>query len=165
MIEYGKIRRRDDHAGRDADSLSRRALQEFTRRTCGVPPESLATSGLRGVLPVLASRFAQQGRRVDLVVAPVPCLSAEGERLVYLTVAEALSNWAQHSGASVCRVRVGPLEQRIWVSVWDDGIGGAHLAARRALDTLAQSLRSRGDRLDLRSPYGGPTALTVSLAG
>jgi signal transduction histidine kinase len=47
--------------------------------------------------------------------------------------------------------------------VWDDGAGGAVLMPGGGLAGLADRVRTVDGRVEIDSPAGGPTAVTVSL--
>jgi signal transduction histidine kinase len=49
------------------------------------------------------------------------------------------------------------------VRVSDDGSGGARLEARSGLAGLADRVRTVDGRLQVSSPSGGPTVITVEL--
>jgi signal transduction histidine kinase len=49
------------------------------------------------------------------------------------------------------------------VRVSDDGAGGARLEARGGLAGLAERIRTVDGRLQVSSPSGGPTVVTVEL--
>jgi signal transduction histidine kinase len=49
------------------------------------------------------------------------------------------------------------------VRVTDDGIGGARVEAHGGLAGLAERIRTVDGRLQLSSPPGGPTMITVEL--
>ena len=49
------------------------------------------------------------------------------------------------------------------LSVGDDGVGGADPARGSGLSGLAQRVRTVDGRLQLASPPGGPTRITVRL--
>jgi signal transduction histidine kinase len=97
---------------------------------------------------------------VDLPRRPSPTVEAIG----YFVVAEGLTNVARHSGASTASVEVrrdddGPL----WITISDDGSGGADPAGGTGLHGLADRVSGVDGQLRIDSPLGGPTVLTVEL--
>ena len=60
---------------------------------------------------------------------------------------------------TVTQVGGGPLQLR----VTDDGCGGARLIGGGGLSGLSQRVRTVDGSLDVASPVGGPTAVTVTL--
>jgi signal transduction histidine kinase len=82
-------------------------------------------------------------------------------------VAELLANVAQHAQAS--RASVSCAQQGTWLRlvVRDDGHGGAQLStigsSSSGLAGLTDRVRAVDGRLNLVSPVGGPTVVTVDL--
>jgi signal transduction histidine kinase len=82
---------------------------------------------------------------------------------VYFTVAELLTNVARHAGAS--RAWVDLREDGPWLrlAVRDDGRGGADPSpSGTGLSGLARRAVALDGTLDIDSPPGGPTAVTVT---
>ncbi|BCY11875.1 sensor histidine kinase [Actinoplanes sp. L3-i22] len=140
-------------AHRDAKA----ALVELRDLVRGIHPPIL-DSGLDVALATLAARSSMQ---VDLTVAidyrPAPAV----ETIAYFCVAELLTNVAKHSGASRAVVDVEQVGGRLWLRVTDHGRGGAQ--PRGGLAGLADRVRTVDGRLDISSPAGGPTVVTVEL--
>ncbi len=86
-------------------------------------------------------------------------------------VAEALTNIAKHAGASqaVVTVRLDDFTQQLYVSVFDDGRGGARVALDgddtdgTGLRGLAERVRAAGGTFTVSSPTTGPTIVTAVL--
>ncbi len=78
-------------------------------------------------------------------------------------VAEALTNVAKHSGATSASVRLQVAGDHLMVEVLDNGRGGADAAAGTGLRGLRDRVAGVEGALDLSSPVGGPTVLTVEL--
>jgi signal transduction histidine kinase len=116
----------------------------------GVPPPALLAA--RGDLPV------------ELVIDLSGRPSAAIETIAYFCAAELLTNAAKHSGARQARLEAvggpGPL---LRVLVSDDGRGGARVEARGGLAGLAERIRTVDGSLQVSSPPGGPTVITVEL--
>ena len=81
------------------------------------------------------------------------------EAAAYYVVAEALTNVARHSRASVARVRVTADDELMVVEVEDDGRGGAEGRIGTGLRGLADRVEAFGGRLTLRSPEGEGTVV------
>ena len=94
---------------------------------------------------------------------PTPAIEA----IAYFCVAELLANVAQHAQAS--RASVSCAEQGTWLRlvVRDDGRGGAQLSTlgstSSGLAGLTDRVHAVDGRLNLVSPPGGPTVVTVDL--
>jgi signal transduction histidine kinase len=83
----------------------------------------------------------------------------------YYIVAEALTNAAKHSGASVITVsaEVEQVDATLRLEVADDGVGGADFSGGTGLLGLKDRVDALGGRIDLHSPPGGGTTLRVVL--
>jgi signal transduction histidine kinase len=96
---------------------------------------------------------------VDLPARPSPAI----ETITYFCAAELLANVAKHSRARRAIVEVTGDAGGIELRVADDGGGGAHLSGSGGLAGLAERVGTVDGRLELSSPPGGPTVVTVSL--
>lgn len=136
-------------------------LREIAR---GIHPPAL-DDGLAVALTTLAARCPLSvAVRTDLRREPDP----EIQTIAYYAVAELLSNAVKHSGASRAAVEVTVERRRLVVRVTDNGHGGAAPGLPGA--SGGSGLAGIGDRsaavdgaLDVDSPSGGPTVITVSL--
>ena len=94
---------------------------------------------------------------------PTPAIEA----IAYYCVAELLANVAQHAHASRAPCRVRSSAPGSALVVRDDGRGGARLStvgsSSSGLAGLTDRVRTVDGRLDLVSPDGGPTVVTVDL--
>ncbi|MDH2430235.1 DUF4118 domain-containing protein [Sphaerisporangium sp. TRM90804] len=132
-------------------------LQELSR---GLHPAILSRGGLGPALKMLARRSPVP---VELTLDADRRLAERVEVAVYFIVSEALTNMAKHSGASHAHVglEVGPATLRL--SIRDDGAGGADPAGGSGLAGLCDRVEVLGGTLDLESPPGGGTSLTVAI--
>jgi signal transduction histidine kinase len=80
---------------------------------------------------------------------------------VYFAVAECLSNIVKHSGASAARVAFESRTDRLRVVLTDDGRGGIDPAKGSGLRGIAERLEAVDGRLEVVSPAGGPTGITI----
>jgi signal transduction histidine kinase len=142
-----------DTAHRDAKA----AITELRDLARGIHPPVL-DEGLDPALATLAARSTVPVRlRVQVAHRPAPAV----ETIAYFCVAELLTNLAKHSGASHATVEVLERDGRLRVRVADDGTGGARPAA--GLSGLRDRVSTVDGTLDLDSPPGGPTVVTVDL--
>ena len=81
----------------------------------------------------------------------------------YYAVSEVLTNAAKHSQASIVRVDVATRDGTLYVSVRDDGIGGADPTGGSGLVGLRDRVEALGGGLSLRSPRGAGTSLDIEL--
>jgi len=102
---------------------------------------------------------------VDPRVAPSPAV----ETIAYFCVAELVTNAAKHARASGVYVLVEEQGSTMRLRVRDDGQGGARVSTpdaqghRSGLAGLEERVRSVDGTLELVSPVGGPTVVTVTL--
>jgi signal transduction histidine kinase len=85
------------------------------------------------------------------------------EVAAYYAVSELLTNAAKHSQASIVRVHVATRDGTLFVSVGDDGIGGADLAACSGLVGVRDRVEALGGVLSMRSPRGAGTSVEIEL--
>ncbi|HKT04625.1 MAG TPA: sensor domain-containing protein [Rugosimonospora sp.] len=135
-------------------------LNELRALSRGIAPPILTDRGLPAALAALAARNPVE---VELETTLVGRLHPAIEGTAYFVVAEALTNVAKHSMASLCRVCVERLGDRLMVIIVDDGVGGAAIAKGHGLAGLADRAQAAGGTLTVISPPGGPTTITAEL--
>ena len=138
---------------------AKEAIAELRDLARGIHP-SVLDHGLGTALTTLAARSDVP---VELVMDLPERPSAAIETIAYFCAAELLTNVAKHSGArhaTLAAVRVSGLLQ---VRVSDDGSGGARLGARGGLAGIAERVKTVDGKLQVSSPSGGPTVVTVEL--
>jgi signal transduction histidine kinase len=139
---------------------AKRALAELRDLARGIHPAVLTDRGLDAALSALAARSpVPVSVQVDVAQRPSPTVEA----VAYFVVAEALTNVAKHAHARAAAVRVLQQGDRMYVTVLDDGDGGADLGLGTGLSGLRDRVAAVDGRLALSSPSGGPTELTVEL--
>ncbi len=158
-VDLDRVRELVDAAHRGA----KEAISELRDIARGIHPPALDI-GLEGALATLAARSAVPTElSVDLTTRPTPAIEA----IAYFCVAELLANVAQHARAS--RASVSCAQQGTWLRlvVRDDGAGGAQLttigSSSSGLAGLTDRVHAVDGRLNLVSPPGGPTVVTVDL--
>jgi signal transduction histidine kinase len=138
---------------------AKEAIAELRDLARGIHPPEL-DQGLGVALTTLAAR---SGLPVELVVDLPDRPSAAIETIAYFCAAELLTNVAKHSGARHVTLAAVHVPGRLRVQVSDDGTGGARLEERGGLAGLADRVRTVDGRLQVSSPAGGPTVVTVEL--
>jgi len=134
-------------------------LREIAR---GIHPAILSEGGLRPALRTLGRRAAVDIEvRVD--VDPIPRLPEPIEVAAYYVVSEALTNATRHAQASVVRVAVEERDDRLHLSIRDDGLGGADPARGSGLIGLRDRAEALGGSLEVSSPPGAGTLMIVQL--
>ena len=160
-----------------ADSVLRSDPEEAermlrdARRSVGTALEELRAV-MQGIRPgVLADRGLVEGVRalaIDLAVpvtvsGPVPALPVAVEQAAYFAVTEALANVVKHARAETAWVEFGSLPDGVRIIVRDDGCGGADPSRGTGLRGIADRLAPLDGTVDVVSPAGGPTEVTISL--
>jgi signal transduction histidine kinase len=151
-----------DRAVELVDAAHRSAIEAITElRTLarGIHPPVL-DNGLTDALATLAARSAVP---VELIADVGERPSAAIETIAYFCAAELLANVAKHSGARHATVEAVHVPGLLRIRVSDDGRGGASMEAGGGLRGLADRIRTVDGRIDISSPSGGPTAVTVEL--
>ena len=148
-----------------AHASTKEALVELRELARGIHPPAL-DNGLAVALETLAARSPLPVTvDVDPRVAPSPAV----ETIAYFCVAELVTNAAKHARASGVYVLVEEQGSTLRLRVRDDGQGGARVSTpdaqghRSGLAGLEERVRSVDGTLDLVSPVGGPTVVTVTL--
>jgi signal transduction histidine kinase len=143
-----------------AHEETKAALAELRNLIRGLHPPVLEDRGLDAALSGVAARMPIPVRlTVTVPRRPPPTIEA----VAYFVVSEGLTNITKHAQASQADVFVQQTGDRLHIIVTDDGIGGADPARGTGLAGLARRAESVDGTLDITSPLGGPTLLTVDL--
>ncbi|MBD5786354.1 sensor domain-containing protein [Cellulosimicrobium terreum] len=156
-----------------AHASTKEALVELRELARGIHPPAL-DNGLAVALETLAARTP-----LPVTVDVDPAVEASGrlapalESIAYFCVAELVTNTVKHARATGVYVLVERQgtgrAARLRLRVRDDGQGGARVVEpgedgqRSGLAGLAERVRSVDGSLELSSPVGGPTVVTVLL--
>lgn len=143
----------------DAQRSAGEAITELRTLARGIHPPVL-DKGLADALSTLANRSAVP---VELVTDIPERPSDAIETIAYFSAAELLANVGKHSGARRATLEAVHVPGLLRVRVTDDGRGGAHPAPNGGLHGLAERIRTVDGRLEIDSPRGGPTTVTVEL--
>jgi signal transduction histidine kinase len=134
------------------------ALAELRDLARGIHPPVL-DNGLADALATLAAGSAIPVElTTDIPDRPTPAI----ETIAYFCAAELLANAAKHSLAGRIGLQATGRDGRLLLSVTDDGAGGADPGGG-GLSGLAQRVSTVDGRLEVASPSGGPTRVTVEL--
>jgi signal transduction histidine kinase len=142
-----------------AQSGTKEAITELRDLARGIHPPALD----RGLGAALATLAARSDLPVELVIDLPERPSPAIETIAYFCAAELLANAAKHSAAQHATLAAAHVPGLLRIQVTDDGIGGAHVDAHGGLAGLAQRVRTVDGRLQLSSPPGGPTMVSVEL--
>ena len=136
------------------------ALADLRDLARGIHPPVL-DSGLASALATLATSSAIPATvSADIGTRPAPAI----ETIAYFCAAELIANATKHSYAN--RINIKIYTERTGVlhlEVSDDGVGGAEQGRGSGLSGLAQRVSTVDGRIDVSSPPGGPTMVTVEL--
>jgi signal transduction histidine kinase len=144
---------------RVADGLTG-TLEDLRELSRGIHPAVLSEGGLAPALKALARRSAVP---VELEVEVPARLAEPVEVAAYYVVSEALVNTAKHAHASVIHVRVQAGDDRLQLSVRDDGVGGAMPGRGSGLVGLTDRVQALGGIITIHSPAGQSTRLQIDL--
>jgi len=150
------VRELIDSAHRNAvDALA--DLRDLAR---GIHPPVL-DSGLASALDSLAASSAIPASVVaEIGQRPAPAI----ETIAYFCAAELIANATKHSYADQIKIKVYTERSGVLrLEVSDDGVGGADAARGTGLAGLVQRVSTVDGRVDVSSPVGGPTVVTVVL--
>lgn len=131
------------------------ALAELRRLVRGIHPPILTDRGLHAAIAALAGdsplAVTVLGNEADRYPAAV-------ESAAYFVVAEGLANAGKHADADSCTVSLSTDGDTVYVTVADDGRGGANPVGS-GIDGLRRRIEALDGTLALTSPPGGPTVL------
>ncbi|GLW99758.1 hypothetical protein Misp02_38450 [Microtetraspora sp. NBRC 16547] len=133
-------------------------LEDLRELSRGIHPAILSKGGLMPALKMLARRSAVP---VELEVGLDRRLPEVVEVAVYFVVSEALSNVAKHACASEARVSLWADARAVHLLIRDDGRGGADPERGSGLVGLRDRVEAIGGRMDIASPVGQGTSLSV----
>jgi len=141
----------------DALANTKDTLTELRDVIRGIRPPALDL-GLGEAVQTLAARNPIPVE-VAVDVATRPSIGVE--TMAYFCVAELLANVSRHSGASHASVRIHGNADELRIIVEDNGSGGAQVGNGSGLTGLRDRLAMLDGRLEIDSPPGGPTVVTV----
>lgn len=152
----------------EARLQSQEALEELRALSRGFAPPLLLDRGLVAALESLVDRAVIPTTMLNRVPAHV-VIPSDIERNAYFIASELVTNIGKHAEASsadiVVRTRQAPdgVGTLLELVVTDDGRGGAGLRDGHGLAGVQERLVGLGGFLDISSPAGGPTIVTVSI--
>ena len=142
---------------REEAQLAVKELRELAR---GIHPAVLSDRGLGAALEALAGRAPVP---VEVSGVPEQPLAPDIEAAAYFVTAEALTNVAKYANASCASVTLSLDDGCLRLSVEDDGVGGADPSNGTGLRGLRDRVEALDGRIDIHSPVGEGTTLTVEL--
>jgi signal transduction histidine kinase len=134
------------------------AIADMRQIAAGVRPARL-DDGLAAALHDLA-RSAPVIVEVD---ASRERVAASVEAAAYFVACEALTNAVKHGSASKVAMRAFRDDGSLYVSVADDGVGGAVVRRGSGLAGLRDRVAAQGGTFEVLSPRGGGTRIEVAI--
>jgi signal transduction histidine kinase len=136
-----------------------RTLEDLEQLARGLHPPALEDAGLAEALRDLVG---QSPVPISLNVSADE-LPRETAAAAYFVCSEALANIAKYAGASHGVVSVASADDRLMITVTDDGIGGADRRKGSGLEGLADRIDTLGGTFTVESPHGAGTRLTAQI--
>jgi signal transduction histidine kinase len=138
---------------------AREAIAELRDLARGIHPPVLD----QGLGIALTSLAAHSELPIELVIDLPDRPSAAIETIAYFCAAELLTNVTKHSGARRATLEAVHGSGLLRLRISDDGCGGARVETGGGLAGLAERISTVDGTLQLRSPAGGPSVVTVEL--
>jgi signal transduction histidine kinase len=136
------------------------ALADLRDLARGIHPPVL-DNGLASALDSLAASSAIPAS-VTASIGPRPAPAIE--TIAYFCAAELIANATKHSFANQITINISTERAGVLrLDVSDDGIGGADVTRGSGLSGLVQRVSTVDGQVDVSSPPGGPTVVTVVL--
>jgi len=151
-----ELRMQLDRAATTANS----ALNEVGEIARGIHPAILTSGGLWPAVRALARRSPVPVRLEEWTNQRFP---EHVEVTGYYVIAEALTNATKHARASAVAIKVEVTDKTLYITISDDGIGGADLARGTGLVGLKDRVEALSGRIFIESPQGAGTALRAEL--
>jgi signal transduction histidine kinase len=136
------------------------AIEELRELARGIHPALLSDRGLEAALEALATRAP-----VPVQISGVPSapLCQTVEACAYYVTAEALTNVAKYAHATEASVHLSLEDDCLRLEVRDDGVGGADPSTGSGLRGLRDRVDALDGHLELDSPPGVGTTVTVEI--
>ncbi|MFE7504677.1 sensor domain-containing protein [Promicromonospora sp. NPDC057488] len=146
-----------------ARTTAQRAVEELRDIVHGIYPAALREHDLADALHDLASRAELAGLGATTRIDLPQDLPADVEVGLYFAANELFTNVAKHSGAGTVQLSAQQLfDDRVVLTVHDDGRGGAHLGGS-GLVGVVDRIETLGGQVTIESPVGGPTHITLEV--
>ncbi|MGH9092831.1 MAG: sensor histidine kinase [Acidimicrobiales bacterium] len=145
---------------REARASSVIALDQLRSLVRGINPPVLVERGLVDAIRALALDAPIE---VDVASTLIGRPEQPIEAALYFAVAELLTNVVKHSHAIHAVVELSHGGGVLRAMVSDDGSGGAAATPGSGLDGIARRVTAFEGQVDIDSPAGGPTRLTLTV--
>ncbi|MGB6058105.1 MAG: sensor histidine kinase [Microthrixaceae bacterium] len=136
------------------------AMRELRDLVRGIHPVILEDRGLDAALSAVIARVnVPVELNVVVDVRPGPAV----ESAAYFIVCEALTNITRHSRATRAAVDIERRRDDLFLTIRDDGVGGADPTRGTGLHGLEERVASLGGTFKIESPRHGPTTIEVEI--
>jgi signal transduction histidine kinase len=143
-----------------AQLTAKTAIAELRHLVRGIHPPTLD----QGLETALRTLTANGPIPTDLTVrVPDPRPAAAIETMAYFCTAELLTNAAKHGQATRATAMIEADARHLTLRVTDDGRGGARMRSGGGLAGLADRVGTVDGTVEIDSPEGGPTVVTIVL--
>ncbi|KRC65940.1 hypothetical protein ASE12_14935 [Aeromicrobium sp. Root236] len=144
----------------EARAVTTSALGDLRSVVRGIHPPVLADRGLAGAIQALALDMSLP---VSVMINLAGRPAAPVESALYFATSELLANIGKHSDATRATIEVTHDGEALKVVVEDDGKGGASVSSGTGLAGVARRLGAFDGTMDVVSPVGGPTVVTLEV--
>lgn len=144
----------------EARAVTTSALGDLRSVVRGIHPPVLADRGLAGAIQALALDMSTP---ISVMITLAGRPAAPVESALYFGTSELLANIGKHAGASRATIVVSHDGAALRVVVEDDGTGGADVTAGSGLAGVARRLAAFDGTMNVVSPVGGPTVVTLEV--
>ncbi|WP_167004420.1 sensor histidine kinase [Mumia sp. ZJ430] len=134
------------------------ALADLRSAVRGIHPRVLVDHGIAAAVREVADRTPIP---VSVEISLDARLPSPIEAAAYFVASEGLTNVVKHAGARNGAVVAWVRDDRLVLTVTDDGVGGATVEPGSGLAGLVTRLDALGGTLEVSSPVGGPTRLRM----
>lgn len=140
----------------DAETVAREALAQVRSAVTGIRATDLAAE-------LASARLLLESAQVQLDYAPPPQgLPPEAERALALLLREAVTNISRHAQATQAQIEFVQEEKAVQLRIIDNGRGGVGVEGN-GFAGMRDRVRELGGRLDVDSPRGAGTRLSIQL--
>jgi signal transduction histidine kinase len=139
---------------------AQQAVKELRELARGIHPALLSDRGLAVALDALAGRAPVP---VKVTGVPPQRLDPDVESCAYFATAEALTNVAKYARATHASVELSLDDGRLELKISDDGGGGADPSTGSGLRGLRDRVDALDGSLEVHSPLGEGTTITVTI--
>lgn len=148
-----------------AEAELRATTSRLRHLTFDLLPDALAREGLGGALRHRLERMRElTGVEYELRDRAGKSVLPQAAAILYRSAGEALRNVARHAQASTVEVTIEQLDDRVVVSVTDDGVGISsppEEPGHMGLSMMRERLELAGGGVDISSRMGAGTSVTL----